>query len=61
MKWQYEQYESDGSYDEAIDGMEKEQSKDTHDQGEWVKIPLLPNEVGKGAGQGSRHNCITIS
>ena len=41
--------------------MQNEMGQNTHGKGEWVKIPLLPNNVGKksvndsGPTVGSRH------
>ena len=35
--------------------------KNTHSKGEQVKIPLLPNNVGKRAGQQGHENKLDIS
>ena len=31
-----------------------ERGQNTHSKGEWVKIPLLPNKVGKRSGNDKR-------
>ena len=39
----------------------KERGQSTHDQGERVKIPLLPNKVGKKErGNGHDTSCIYL-
>ena len=47
------------------DVIENEKGQNTHSKGEWLKIPFLPNNVGKGEYKLSRdhpsgHNRLNV-